>query len=232
MFTAKATRLFSILLLLSAIFLNSCKKSEELGVAKYSYLRVVNTSPGLGTYNVYANDRIMNTINAPLPFGGGIAYKTFDPGTYNIKFTTGGDMNSLLTKEVTVKESEVSSLYLIGKPSQLDGLLIFDDVQNPSLSEQSSIRFINLSPDAPALDLNIVGGANVTTNKVYKTYSTYTKLDAKKYSFEIKDTATGAVRATLTDVSFAAGRYYTIIARGLLNPGVNEQPFSAQSIIN
>lgn len=226
--TAKAARLFVILL--SIVFLNSCKKEKEVVSPNYSYLRIVNASPGLGTYNVYANDKIMNT--AALPFGGTVAYKTFEEGTYNIKFTTASDVTSLITKEVVLKTNEVSSLYLIGKPGQLDGLLVFDDVQTPTLSEQSFIRFINLSPDAGSLDLNVVGGANVTTNKGYKTHSAYAKVDAKKYSFEIKDNATGAVKATLTDVDFVAGRYYTIIARGLVNPGANEQPFSAQSIIS
>jgi len=230
MFTAKAKRLFAIILFLSTIFLNSCKKSGELVIEKYAYIRIVNASPGLGTYNVYANEQIMNS--AAIPFGGTIAYKTFEPNTHTFKFTSASSTTSLFTKDISLKENEVSSYYLIGKPGQLDGLLVFDGNQDASLSEKAFIRFINLSPDAPALDLNVVGATSVTTNKSYKAYSTFAEVEAKKYSFEIKDTATGAVKATLTDVSFAAGRYYTIIARGLLNPGVNEQPFSAQSIIN
>ena len=230
MFTTKATRLFSILLLLSVIFLNSCKKTEKLVVEKYSYIRIVNASPGVGTYNVYANDKIMNA--AAIPFGGTIAYKTFEPNTHTFKFTSASSTTSLFTKEFSLKANEVSSLYLIGKPGQLEGLFVFDANQDVSLSQKSFIRFINLSPDAPALDLNVVGASAVTTNRPYKAYSTFAEVEAKKYSFEIKDSATGAVKATLTDVDFAAGRYYTIVARGLLNPGVNEQPFSAQSIIN
>lgn len=232
MFTTKTGRLLSIFLLGSAVFFNSCKKSEEVMVEKYAYVRVVNASPGLGTYNVYANEQIMNNITSAIPFGGTIAYKTFSPGKHTFKFTTAGSITSLFTKEISVNANEVSSYYLIGKPGQLDGLLVFDANQDVSLSTKSFIRFINLSPDAPALDLNIVGAANVTTNKAYKAYSNYAEVEAKKYSFEIKDSATGVVKATLTDVDFAAGRYYTIIARGLVSPGVNEQPFSAQSIIN
>jgi hypothetical protein len=52
------------------------------------------------------------------------------------------------------------------------------------------------------------------------------------WGLQIKDAATGTVRATLTDIDISAGRYYTIIARGLLSPGTNDQPFSGQSIIN
>ena len=111
-------------------------------------------------------------------------------------------------------------------------LIVADGVQAAVSTQKTSIRFINLSPDAPALDLTIVGGTSVTTNKGYKSFSTYAEFDAKKYSFEIKDSTTGAVKATLTDLDLVAGRLYTIIARGLVNPGTNEQPFTAQSIIN
>jgi len=230
MFTAKATRLFSILLLLGTVFLNSCKKGDDVTVVDPAYFRIINVSPSLGTYNVYINDQILTT--AALPFGGVIPYKTFEPAAYSLKFTTASSITSLLTKQVTLKSKELSSFYLIEKPGQLDGLIVADGVQAAVSTQKTSIRFINLSPDAPALDLTIVGGTSVTTNKGYKSFSTYAEFDAKKYSFEIKDSTTGAVKATLTDLDLVAGRLYTIIARGLVNPGTNEQPFTAQSIIN
>ena len=113
MFTAKATRLFSILLLLGTVFLNSCKKGDDVTVVDPAYFRIINVSPSLGTYNVYVNDQILTT--AALPFGGVIPYRTFEPAAYSLKFTTASSITSLLTKQVTLKSKELSSFYLIEK---------------------------------------------------------------------------------------------------------------------
>lgn len=228
--STRSTRLFTYLLLvICAVSFNSCKKEEEVNV-NISYLRVFNASPTFGTYNLYTNDKMINT--GPIPFGGSLAYAQFEAGTHSIKFTTAGDVTSLLTKQVTLAAKKVNTLYLIDKDDKLDAIFVVDGDAGVTSSDKAFVKFINLSPDAPALDLKVKDGASLVTSKAYKTGSEYAQIDPKTYSFEIKDSATGNVKTTLTDVVFTAGRYYTIISRGLLNPGTNQQPFSAQSIIN
>lgn len=225
-----SVRLYTYLFLaaFSVLSLGSCKKGDE-PVADKSYLRIINASPTAATYNVYIADKMANTV--PLPFGGTVSYIQAEPDKYTLKFTTASDMQSLLTKSIDLSKNLVYSYYLIDKTPNLDGLLVTDDMSMAS-QDKTFVKFINLSPDAPALDLKIKDGASITTGKTYKTSSTFAGFEAKTYTLEIKDSATGAVKATLTDVPLAAGRFYTIMARGLLTPGNNEQSFSAQSIIN
>lgn len=208
--------------------LSSCKKKEDPTVDK-SYIRIINTSPTAATFNAYLNDKMANTV--PLPFGGTIAYLLVDPGTYSIKLTTASDIQSLLTKSVSVTKNLAYSYYVIDKAPNLDGLLVTDDMSMATI-DKTFVKFINLSPDAPALDLKIKDGAAITTGKTYKTSSTFTGIEAKTYTFEIKDTNTGVVKATLSDVALTAGRFYTIVARGLMTPGNNEKAFGVQSVIN
>ncbi len=225
-----ALRLFTYALLstCTVLALSSCKKTDDT-VKDQSYLRVINVSPTAGTYNAYINDKLANS--AALPFGGTINYVQAVPGTYSLKFTTASDIQSLLTRSVTLETNKVYSYYLIEKVPNLDGLLVVDDMSMAAV-DKGFVKFINLSADAPALDLVIKDGASVTTGKTYKTSSAFTGFEPKAYTFQIKDSATGTVKATLSDVTLAAGRFYTIVAKGLLNPGNNEQAFGAQSIIN
>jgi len=223
-----STRLFTFLLLLGTLTLSSCAKKDEV-VQETSVLRYINASPTLGTFNIYANTIRLNT--AAIPFGGGVSYAQYVSGLQSIVYTTASDTQPLLTKQITLANGKGYTLYLIDKNDKLDALLVTDEMPT-STSTKSFVKFYNLSPDAPALNLDISDGSNLVKDKTYKTGSDFVTLDAKTYTFQIKDASTGTVKATLTDVDIAAGRYYTIIARGLLTPGANDQPFSGQSIIN
>ncbi|MCY1537652.1 hypothetical protein D9M68_731570 [compost metagenome] len=153
-------------------------------------------------------------------------------GNHTVKYTTASSTLPVFTKSIYMDRTKIHSLYLVDKDDNMDVLMIQDDASLSSKT-QSLVKFINLSPDAPALDLVIKDGAGLVSGKTYKTGSTYALIDSKKYTFEIKDSATGEVKATLNDVDFAVSRYYTIIARGLMNPvSSNDQPFSGQVIIN
>jgi hypothetical protein len=228
MTTFTPARLFSFLLIFSIVSFSACKvKNEEAPVI--AHLRFINASPTLGTYNIYVGDRKVNTM--AIPFGGTVSFSQFSVGNQVVKYTTASAIESVLTKQVTLVQDKVYSLYLIDKGDKMDALLVSDDASATSTTK-AFVKFINLSPDAPALSLDVVDGANLFTGKTYKTGTDFVQVDPKAYNFNIKDTATGAVKTTLNEVTLVAGRYYTIISRGMLTPGTNDQPFSAQSIIS
>lgn len=227
--SSKLVRLLTLLLVSTGLLaITSCKKIQENTKTPISYLRVINASPTLGTFDVYINTQKANT--GALPFGGAIKYIQPSAGQCDLKFTIANDIDAVLTKSVTLTADAAYSYYLIDKGANLEGLLI-TDVMPTTATEKAYVKFINLSPDAPALSLNIVGGASLATSKTYKTNSEFIAVDVKTQSFEIKDGA-GIVKASLLDEPIQGGRYYTIIARGYLNPGNNDQRFSAQAIIN
>lgn len=219
-----------ICFLLSAVTLlalASCAKKDQ-DTVDTAIIRIINVAPTTGTFNIYVDDKMMNS--AAIPFGGSIAYSQTLAGSHTLKFTTATDIQSLYTQSISLSKDAVYSYFLTGKLNALEGLLVDDKSSNIDQTK-SAVRFINLSPDAPALNLNIVGGATLATGKAYKTNTDYATIDAKTYNFEIKD-SNGAVKATLNDVVFSAGRFYTIVARGLVNPGTNEQSISIQSVLN
>ncbi len=221
------TRLFTFIFLFSIVGLSSCKKKEE-NIPDTSFIRFINVSPTIGTYNIYLNDNMINT--AAIPFGGTLSYTSYISGNKTIKYTTASSIQPVLTKQITLAKDKIYSLYLIDKNDKMDALLLTDEPGVASTTK-AMVKFINLSPDAPALSLDINGGANLFKDKTYKNGSEYIMVDPKTYALDIKDSATGVVKTSLTDLQMLAGRYYTIVARGMLNPATNDQSFSAQSIL-
>lgn len=226
--STKTIRFFAFIAVFTLVGLSSCKKTE-VDAPDGAYIRFINASPTLGTYNVLFDDVKVNT--AALPFGGTVNYAPYVFGSHTVKYTTASNATPVLTQQINLAANQIHSAYLIDKDAKLELLLIVDDASVTSTTK-AFVKFINLSPDAPALNLDLKAGANLIKDKTYKTGSPFIQVDPKTYDFDIKDSATGAVKTTLTGIEMAAGRYYTIISRGMLNPGTNDQAFSAQSIIN
>lgn len=207
----------------------ACKTDEET-IVPASFISVFNASPTAATYDVYLNDVKFNTV--ALPFGGGTAYAGKPVGNYNIKLTVADRIESVITKSVSLAENKYYSYYFINKPSDLDGLLINDEVGATS-ADKAFVRFVNLSPDAPALDLATSTGTSWATDKAFKQYSGFTQVAPGATILVLKDKATGGTKSTLESFTFVAGGYYTVIARGLVTPASSsENSFSGQVLIH
>lgn len=209
--------------------ISSCGKNETQ-VTEYGILSVYNASPTYGTYDVYLNGSKLNTV--ALPYAGGVKYTQLITGTYETKFTIASETASIYTKSgIAVGSNSVSTLYLTGTTGSFDGLLLSDNFTGSS-NDKAYVRFINLSPDAPALDLRIKDATtDLTTNKAYKTYSEFTAVDAGSKDFEIKETSSDIVKATVNR-SLVNGSFYTIITGGKVTPDANERAFNGQVILH
>jgi hypothetical protein len=227
----KFTRLATIgFLAIGSLLVSSCSK-DLTPTQEFSFLNITNASPGLGTYNVYVDQAKANP--GALSFGGNIPYISPAPGSHNVKFTTASSTESLIAKDINLEANAAHSLFLVGKPGALDYLVIKDELGNIS-SDKAFIRFINLSPNAPALDLAVKDGDTIIPDKSYKASSKFTEVEAKTYVFQIKANATGTTvpSVDLSSMEFKAGRSYTILAMGLLDHTDIEQAFTGTVITN
>lgn len=207
------------LVAMSVLFLSSCS-TKEAPTPEVAAVMFVNTSPTPATYNIYVNGGQANT--GALPFGGAMPYSRIAPGEHSIKFTTASSTESLITKKVAMENNKSYSLFLIGKDDKLDYLVINDEIAKRP-TDKAMIRFINLSPDAAALDLGVKDGAILIGDKAYKANSTFIEVEAKKQTLQIKDKATGQMKSELVDAEFKAGGIYTILSIGMLTPTGLEQ---------
>ncbi len=224
----KNIRLFSLMIVLLAVFASSCKKDavEQRGT---SFVRVVNASPTAATYNVYLDDVKVNMSGA-LPFGGTINYKLYYEGPHTLKLTTASNPNALLTKNISIGSATNYTCYLVDKDARLDWILV-EDKGDVFSSTQAMIKFVNLSPDANSLGLRIKDGAEISNGIPYKSDIPYQKFDVKTITLELIDRNSGSVLATLKDLKLVEATFYTIVARGMIQPGPNEHGISLQSIV-
>lgn len=217
----------SILCFLTIIALFSCKK-QEVDTTAYAAITIVNASPTAATYDVYLSGNKLNT--SALPLGGGVSYTQLVAASYDLKFTVAGRGESVFTRTVNLNQNTYHSFYLIGSPSSFDGIFAVDDLTATSTT-QAFVRFVNLSPDAPALTLGITGGATVGSSQAFKGIGSFVPVATGAQSFELKDNSS-VVRATLTGVNLVANGYYTVIARGLVTPiSSSDLPLAAQLIV-
>jgi hypothetical protein len=206
--------IIAIAILLLTLLMQSCKNNDPAPESRITLLSVTNASPTLATYNFYLNNTKVH--NGALPFGGGIPYIRLNPGIFAAKLTTESSTESLLSENLTIE-----------KGTALDYLLIKDEIKTPG-EDKARVRFINLSPDAPALNIATKDGVAIATDKAFKAASEFIEIPAKVYTFEIKDKTTGALKTEIKDFDIKKGKMYTIISRGMLTPTGTEHPLSGQ----
>lgn len=231
-FATKISQIVVMLILFACtVMLNACSK-DEAEAPSISGLMVINTSPSVGTFNLYVNNSTAALNKSALSMGSSISpYFNISTGANTFKFTTASSIDALLSKTVTLDAEKAYSLFLINDVPNLDGLLIEDNLSSTS-ADKAFIRFINLSPDGTELELAETVGGTLIGARPYKSASDFIATDAKKYSFDLKDKASGAIIATLKDVTLTAGKMYTIAACGMLQPGDLQHGASLQVITN
>jgi hypothetical protein len=218
------------LLSITALTFQSCSK-DPVATPEIAYLNITNTSPTVGTFNIYLDNNLVNQ-NGAVSFNGSTGYFQTSPGNHSVKFTTASSTESKITKNIPLEANTINSLFLIDKGENMDFFKIKDNLGSIT-SAKAFVRFINLSPNAPALNLAVKESDVIISDKAYKTSSEFIEIEPKAYVFEIKDKATGTTaKAELESVELKAGKSYTIIATGLLNPSDIEQAFGGKLIIN
>jgi len=216
----------------ATFFMQSCSKEAAPAAVDISYLSIVNATPTLGTFNAYVDD-IKFTTSGPLSFGSSINYFQRTPGAHTVKFTTASSTDALISKSITLEANKAHSLFLINKSSNMDYLLIPDQL-NSATSDKAFVRFINLSPDAPALNLNVKDVETaLIADKAFKAVSNFIETEAKFYTFQLKNKSTNAAVGE-NDLTFElkAGKAYTIMAVGLLTAGDGDQKIQIKVVTN
>ena len=95
-------------------------------------------------------------------------------------------------------------------------MVLEDDLTAPA-SGQSHVRFLHLSPDAPAVDITLTDGTVVFANAAFQDYTAFTPLDAGSYDLQVRAAGTSTVVLSLPTITINDGMIYTVFAKGFLN---------------
>ncbi len=203
--------LFAVCLL--SLTLSSCLKDHStVPATPVALLSVIQDSPGQTPLDFTLDGMRVNANQ--IAYGGGLDYFRAYVGKRTAAFTRSGTGGTIFSDTLTLKQNFAYTLCLVGK-SATPGFLVLTDAITQPASGSANLRFVNLSPDAPAVDLAVKDGAVLVANKGFKGFSDFAPIVGKTYTFEIRQAGTNTVLTTLTNVSINSGYVYTIYLRGL-----------------
>ncbi|RZK82083.1 MAG: DUF4397 domain-containing protein [Pedobacter sp.] len=203
-----------ITVLAFTITLSSCMKDNDIQPQPIAGLNVIHASPTTELLDFYVDNQKANSSD--FAYGNQVGYVRLFPGNRQISIAKKGSNTPLLSERFDLEGDFGYSLFVANKLETVQFLLLKDDLKLPETGK-ARVRFVNMSPDAPALSLFIAGKeTEIAGNKKFKEYSTFVSVDAaEQATLNIKNTETGATETSFADVKIEAGKVYTIWIKGL-----------------
>ena len=207
-----------IMILLIGLIIQSCKKQESTQKA-LSSLTLVNTSIDIVGLKLNTSGLIQSWSGIPAGnvtnFANSKHYGVF-VGTRSVTVTVAADSTkTLYSASQEFKEGAFNTLFLCGQTGSYEGVYLTDENLPNYTEEVVSIRFINLSPNSPAVSINLTAtpAVNEAANLVYKQKSEFKTYPAGNVAagiaFQVKNAVTGSLLASYTLPAAAVSPYTT-----------------------
>lgn len=209
--TAKTLGLF----ILTGLVLVSCKKDKKEPIAQTAKVALMISSPGATELSLFVDGT--KAVTPVLTYNSVVPYLGVTAGTVKEFSFKKKDVADVLDKVSTLLKNGASYTLMFADKSPKTAIIMVEDDLSAPAAEKAKIRFVNLSPDAPALDLFVGGKTDaLVTKKAFKEVSTFVNVDpGVDLSFQIKENGKTEVLASLAKFTLEKGKIYTIWARGL-----------------
>ena len=190
-------------------------------------VKVVHASPDAPAVDLYVNSGL---AGSGLTFPNNTEYLTISAGTSNVNVTVAGTQTSVIEGDIRFNSYKSYSIYAVDQVSNIAPLVIEDNLSEPA-ADKAHVRFLHLSPDAPAVDITLTDGTVVFGNTSFKEYTEFTPLDAGMYDLQVRLAGTSTVVLDLGSVDLQAGNIYSVFAKGFVQ-GDGDKALGAQIIVN
>jgi len=179
-----------------------------------AYLKVVHASPDAPPVDVMVKNE---TVLSDVPFGAVSDYLALEAGTYNVTIAAAGDSETVVFDgEVTLEPRSVTTLAASGEISEgaetTFELVAYEDTAPAPADNESALRVIHLSPDAPTVDITTSGGSVVLADNVsFQNASDYVTVPEGNHTLELREATTGdndGPVVTTVNVSLSGGTAY------------------------
>lgn len=216
-----------LVLFSSSAFFSSCRPDNNTGISTLSNVMLVHASPNTPDVDLYLNDVLQNGNG--FAYGDASTYVQSFTGLINIRLNERGTANVLVDKGVEFNQNGNYSIFVIDTLPDVKTMVLEDDLSEPQLGK-AKVRFIHLSPDAPAVDvLNLLDSSVVVSNMSFKSYTAFLPLNAGVYDLGIRVVGDSSI-IPLPSLTLSAGKVYTAMAKGLLNNNMFSTAFGVQII--
>ena len=220
-----------MLLVLSSFLIVSCSDDDDNNntapVLEKANVKVVHASPDAPGVDLLVDNAV---AGSNLTFPNNTGYLPVDEGMRNVKVNVTGTSTTVIEADLNLEGMINYSVFAVDQVANLSPLVIVDDLTAPAMGT-AHVRFIHLSPDAPAVDITTTDGTVVFGNYEFKDYSDFTPLPAGSYNLQVRLAGSETVVLELNGIAVADGNIYTVFAKGLVN-GTGAQALGAEIIVN
>jgi hypothetical protein len=194
--------------------LASCQKDDHRVTTPPAKLAIVHAAPGTTAYDLKMNSNRLNTV--PLNYSNFISYGVVSSGKSDFSITPKGSNVVEARASLGLKPYSAYSLYITGVPGNTDLLLTEDDLSYPAPGK-AKLRFINLSPDAGPVNLQLLADTTrLFSNVAYKSTTAFIQVaPATGTGFILTDSLNRTTLVISSKYKIQPGRIYTVIAKGL-----------------
>jgi hypothetical protein len=213
-------KMMGALAVVGLLSFTSCLKDGDPVVDTVAAAMAVNVVPGSEGLVLALDNNQLNNLGAGEVFAYShiLRYRRVYPGPRLLRvFHPDRVPNNqeILRKDVRFDNGEYYTLFVVGTDDEdMDVIRVADSLRTPNAG-QAFLRFANMSPDAPALELGVVGRESlVATGTPFKSIADYATLSAgEKVKFFIREV--GATEAFYEFEMDVKEKYvYTICAKG------------------
>ncbi len=214
-----------------AVAVLSALPAPPVSQAPQSRLRVVQAIPDAPAVDVLFD---VPTIFCNLPFMTVTHYRTLAPAAYTVQVipststalgaapTPAGTRTPgtpaapapLIVSSASLSPNVDYTLAILGMASSAQTLLLTDDNSAPPAG-QAKIRFVNASPNAPAVDVALSGGPTLASNLPFRGVGNYMSVPRGTHTLQVRAAGTKNVILTIPNVMLEQGVVYTSYAVGL-----------------
>ncbi|MFD2246232.1 DUF4397 domain-containing protein [Pontibacter ruber] len=221
-----------LLAVLPALAFTSCDDDDDDddSLMNNAMVMVVHASPDAPGVDLLIDDAKVNS--AALTFPNNTGYLPVRAGNRNIKVNAAGTSTTVINADANLAANQSYTIFAANTLTNIEPVVLMDNLASPA-SGKAHVRFVHLSPDAPAVDIAVVGGPVIFSNQSFKSATAFTPVDAATYDLEVRLAGTETVVLTVPDVQLANGKIYTVFARGFVSPPAgNNNSLGAQIIVN
>jgi hypothetical protein len=217
--------------LVAALGASGCSEDDDknpVAPALSASVMTIHASPDAPEVDLLVDNAIAKTA---LAYPANTGYLSVTAGSHNIKVNVTGTSDTVINTDLSLTGGMSYSVFAVDSVAVISALVLTDDLTAPAAGK-AHVRFVHLSPNAPAVDIALQGGGPVVFgNKAFKEYTAFTPLDAGTYDLEVRLAGTTDVVLPLSGITLQAGKIYTVFAKGFVG-ATGAQALGAEIIVN
>lgn len=220
----------SLVGLLLILGISGCLKNDTPEPQLYAGVAIYHSSPDAPDLNIIIDNEVMNTL--PFKYKNYSNYIEVLEGDRRMRFNGSSDGTNLVDAILNFEVNKSYTLFVINTLSNIELLRIEDATDFPS-SGNGKVRGLQLSPDAPQVELKWTGESTpLFSGMTFKQVKEFKEVPSGKYSLEVKVIGGSGRTIIVPDIEIKEAGYYTILIEGFDSPSVFINGLTARVLAN